>query len=186
MGNVEESIPLFEEVDTVRKTHNKLLGARQLLREAYARAKRVDEFNVVVAEDIKDARENLPPNSLQLSNVLVLIGMDLNRIGDYVQAVEILQESYGIRKRHIPELWVTFNTESELGAAYLGLKQYEKALPFLEEGFAGLLQRKNEIPAQFKKQRLTNAVERLLQIAELTNDSSAAARWKKELQSLAL
>jgi hypothetical protein len=53
----------------------------------------------------------------------------------------------------------------------------------LVQGYEGLKQREPKIPPQGKV-RLTEALERLLQLYEVWGKKDAAARWRKELEAV--
>jgi hypothetical protein len=71
-----------------------------------------------------------------------------------------------------------------LGEALLGQKKYADAEPLLKEGYAGLKQRQDKIPEEFRKVRLTDALQRLVQLYEATDNKDDAAKWRKELEML--
>jgi hypothetical protein len=80
-----------------------------------------------------------------------------------------------------PDHWLTFHTESLLGGALLSQKKHAEA-ELLLAGFAGLKKREAEIPPQ-SKARLTEAVERLVQVYEATGQKDEVARWQEELEA---
>ena len=62
----------------------------------------------------------------------------------------------------------------------LGQKKYQEAKPWLKEGYEGMKQREKTIP-QEAKVRLTEALERLVQLYEATGNAAEAERFSKEL-----
>jgi hypothetical protein len=94
----------------------------------------------------------------------------------------LLRDCLTIREKTQPEAWTTFNTKSLLGAALLGQKKYADAEPLLLVGYAGMKQSEKAIPEQ-DKVRLTEAIERLVQLYEATNKKDDAAKWQKELDA---
>jgi hypothetical protein len=81
-----------------------------------------------------------------------------------------------------PVAWTTFNTRSLLGAAPLGQKKYADAEPQFLAGYEGMKQREKTIPEQGKA-RLTEAIERLVQLYDATDKKDEAAKWRKELEA---
>ena len=69
-----------------------------------------------------------------------------------------------------------------LGAALLGQKKYADAEPLLLSGYQGMKKQEAKIPPQGKV-RLTEALERLVQLYEATNKKDDAAKWRKELEA---
>ena len=55
------------------------------------------------------------------------------------------------------------------------------AEPLLKDGYEGLKQRQDKIPEMFRKLRLTEALERLVELYERWERPEQAARWRKEL-----
>ena len=110
------------------------------------------------------------------------IGSSLLAAKAYVQAEPLLRESLAIRERVAPDEWWTFSVMSWLGGALLGQKKYIDAEPLLVAGYEGMKQREKTIPPPLKP-RLTEAVERLVQLYEATARPDEAAKWRQELDS---
>jgi hypothetical protein len=80
-----------------------------------------------------------------------------------------------------------------LGRAYCHAKQGEKAAPLLREyaqaepllvkGYEGMKAREKTIPPQ-GKQRLAEALQRLVQLYEGLDIKAEAAKWRKKLESM--
>jgi hypothetical protein len=54
------------------------------------------------------------------------------------------------------------------------------AEPLIKEGYEGMKQREKTMPAAAKT-RLTEALERLVQLYDATGNAAEAERWRKEL-----
>ncbi len=67
-----------------------------------------------------------------------------------------------------------------LGGALLGQKKYADAEPLLLSGYEGMKQRAAQIPSQGQV-RVTEALERLVQLYEATGQTEQAAAWRKQL-----
>jgi hypothetical protein len=81
-----------------------------------------------------------------------------------------------------PEAWTTFNTQSLLGGALLGQQKYAEAEPLLRAGYQGLKQREQAILPQWLV-RIPEAIQRLVQLYEATDQKDEAANWRKELEA---
>ncbi|MHB8736664.1 MAG: hypothetical protein ACYC6M_15285 [Terriglobales bacterium] len=66
--------------------------------------------------------------------------------------------------------------------ALLGGKKYADAEPLLLAGYEGMKKQQAKIPPQGKV-RLTEAVERLVQLYEAMDKKDDAAKWRKELEA---
>ena len=75
----------------------------------------------------------------------------------------------------------TFNTQSLLGGSLLGQKNYAGAEPLLLAGYEGMKEREAKIPPQGKP-RLTEALERLVQLYDAWGKPDEAAAWRKRLE----
>ena len=67
-----------------------------------------------------------------------------------------------------------------LGGSLLGQQKYAEAEPLLLAGYEGLQQREQTIPPRGKV-RLTEAIERLVQLYEATSEDDKAAEWRTKL-----
>jgi len=92
----------------------------------------------------------------------------------------VLRECLAIRGKTQPDAWSTFNMRSLLGAALSGQKKYAVAEPLLLTGYEGMKAREKTIPEQGKI-RISEALERLVQLYEATDRMGEAAKWSKEL-----
>src|SRR5262249_831826 len=88
-----------------------------------------------------------------------------------------------IRQKTLPLHWLTFNTQSMLGGALLGQKKYAEAEPLLLAGYQGMKKQEAQIPPQGKV-RLTEAVQRLVQLYEATGNPDEAAEGRKGRKEL--
>jgi hypothetical protein len=100
----------------------------------------------------------------------------------YADAEPILRECLAIREKTQPDVWTTFNSKSQLGGALLGRKAYAEAEPLLVAGYDGMKRREATIPLQ-GKDRLSEALERLVQLYEATDRPVDAARCRQELEA---
>ena len=92
-----------------------------------------------------------------------------------------LRESLGIREKNQPEAWTTFSTQSMLGEYLLGQKKYSEAEPLLLGGYQGMDTRKKTIPASVRKQRLSEALERIVRLYDEWGKKDKAGEWRKKL-----
>jgi eukaryotic-like serine/threonine-protein kinase len=97
----------------------------------------------------------------------------------WTDAEPLLRECLAIREKTRPDAWSTFNTQSMLGGALLGQKQYAEAEPLLLEGYEGMKAREKTIPPQGKV-RLTEALDRLIELYTATNQPDEVQKWRAE------
>jgi tetratricopeptide (TPR) repeat protein len=125
-------------------------------------------------------KERSGADSLAYATELAAFGWNLLQQKKWNDAEAGLRDCLTIRTKKQPDAWSTFNTQSLLGGALLGQKKYADAEPLLLQGYQGLKQRAAKIPAA-EKQRLTQAVQRLVALYEATGKQDDAAKWRKEL-----
>ena len=117
------------------------------------------------------------------SGGLASLGLTLLKQMKYADAEPLLRNCLKIREQKQPDDWTTFNTKSMLGGSLLGQKKYAEAEPLLHAGYEGMRQRTEKIPPEGKI-RLTEAVERLVQFYEATDNKDKAADWRKQREQL--
>jgi serine/threonine protein kinase/lipopolysaccharide biosynthesis regulator YciM len=110
------------------------------------------------------------------------LGMVYLALGKYAQAEPLLRECLAIREKKEPDAWRTFNARSLLGGALLGQQKYAEAEPLLLQGYDGMKQREASIPAQGKV-RLSEALERLVQLYDAWGKKDKADEWRSNLRA---
>lgn len=95
-------------------------------------------------------------------------------------AEPLLRDCLAVRQKNQPDDWTTFNTKSLLGGAVLGQQKYADAEPLLVAGYEGMKKREAKIPAP-SKIRLTEALQRLVQLYDAWGKKDQADKWRKEL-----
>jgi len=113
---------------------------------------------------------------LSVASALEHFGQQQLSQHNYSDAEPPLRDCLTIRQAKQPDEWTTFNTQSLLGGALLGQKKYVDAEPLLLQGYQGMKQRGARIPPQ-SKIRLSEALERLVQLYEATGKKDEADKW---------
>jgi tetratricopeptide (TPR) repeat protein len=181
-GRLDEAIPLLEEAYHASGRFPNLHGVGASLLDAYAKAGRSAQAAKLAHDILADARKTAPKDSPELAGTLAQSALTLLQLKAYAEAEPILRECLAIREKTQPDLWNTFTAKSMLGGALLGQKKYADAEPLLIAGYEGMKQREATIPPQ-ARDRLTEALERLVQLYEATHKPDAAVRWRAELEA---
>jgi hypothetical protein len=113
---------------------------------------------------------------------MAMLGTNLLKQEKWAEAEKVLSEALEIRRKKEPQLWTTNNTESLLGAAFLGQKKYKEAEPLLLAGYKGLSQKRYFIPLAVQAQRVNESVERLIKLYEATEQPARAEEYRKLLK----
>ena len=182
-GKFDDAIRLLKEAHDAADKQPSLRWASRELLFAYARAGRTAEATAMARDQLAAARASLPADSAQLGDALAATGSVLVEAKAWNDAEPVLRDCLAIRQKKMPDDWRTFNTQSLLGAALLGQKNYTEAEPRLRDGYAGMRDRETHIPPNGKV-RLTEAVERLVKLYEALDKPIDAAKWRKELEEL--
>ena len=133
-------------------------------------------------------KEQHGPESAEYAIELTGLGSNLLQQDKLADAEPFLQESLAIRRKLQPEVWTTFNTQSLLGAALLGQQKYADAEPHLVQGYEGMKKSEKDLGHKHHgpptRQRLTEALERLVQLYDAWDKPVDAAKWRKELAAV--
>jgi DNA-binding SARP family transcriptional activator/tRNA A-37 threonylcarbamoyl transferase component Bud32 len=127
-------------------------------------------------------KERAGPESVAYAAELAGLSENLLQQQKHAEAEQTLCDCLAIRTKKQPDDWLTFHTKSLLGDALLSQKKYAEAELLLTDGYEGMKQRQATIPPA-SKVCLTEALERLVRLAEATGKNDEAARWRKELEA---
>ena len=166
-GRLDEAIPLLKEAYASSQTNPKLTWVGHELLDAYDKSgKHRTEVIQLAGKLAKNAKHSLPTGSRELADELVDLGVTLLDNRAFSEAEPQLAECLAIRQSVEPEKWTTFSAQSLLGAALLGQQKYDAAEPLLKDGYNGLKARSASIPDDYRVQRLSEALQRLVELAE--------------------
>ncbi|XZE52909.1 protein kinase domain-containing protein [Planctomycetaceae bacterium SH139] len=126
--------------------------------------------------------EESPGTQLYKSTYLAAVGTKLIAEGDFAQAASTLLSAYEIRNSVAPDDWNTHTIQSKLGEAQLGLKEYDEASKSLEAAVQAMLATKRPHPD--RSYFLNNAIDRLLSLAESTDDAASLRKWQAQKDTL--
>ncbi len=121
---------------------------------------------------------------LPLADCQASIALQLLKADQHAEAEPPLRECLASRENVQADGWATFNARSLLGEALLGQKKYADAGPLLLAGYEGLRKRQDTIPPGVRRQRLAEALARLVRLHETTGNEDDAAKWRKELEAV--
>jgi Flp pilus assembly protein TadD len=134
-------------------------------------------------------RENAQRRQDRLPSFAILrfaeLGRALGRQGDFAEAEWFLRLYVDIAGKNHADGWRRSSSLSALGACLLGRKKYTEAEPLLLKGHAGLRQYEEKIPINERRERMTEALQWLVQLYEETDKPDEAAKWRKELAQAA-
>jgi tetratricopeptide (TPR) repeat protein len=188
-GRLAEAIALLEESYQASKRLSGMEWVAAALRDAYdlalAAGGTVDtvRFVAFVEEWIASQRTRVPEESRELAGLLAQSSLTLLGQRQWDAAEPLARECLAIREKKEPEAWSTFNAESMLGGVLLGQKRFAEAEPLLIDGYRGMKSREAAIPPQGRP-RMSESIERIVQLYEATGNATEAAKWRPELEAL--
>jgi tetratricopeptide (TPR) repeat protein len=184
-GRLAEAIALHEQ--TLKRAKAKLgpdhphtLISENNLAIAYHEVGKLDQADRLWRDLLERQRKNSGPKSADTAAALAWLGDNLLKQQRYAEAESLLRECLAIREQKLPDDWRCFNARSLLGGALLGRQQYAAADQLLLQGYEGMKQREAQIDPQ-NKRRLVEAIERLVQFYEATEQPEKASAWRKKL-----
>jgi tetratricopeptide (TPR) repeat protein len=187
-GQLPKALPLFEQaasgIEKRKFQHQHAGGIIPNTVRAYEAAQQYDQAEAWQRRWLAVVKDKAGPLSPATARELAVLGGLLLNQEKWTDAEAPLKDCLALRQKTQPQAWTTFNTMSMLGGALLGQKKYAAAEPLLLKGYQGMKQREKTIPPPFRKVRLTEAVERLMQLYEALEKKAAAAKWRKELEAL--
>jgi tetratricopeptide (TPR) repeat protein len=190
-GKLDRSIPLLEDVlngtrDKSRPDHpgmpaDRLLGISAILGEAYEQAGRLAKAELLYREALETARRQHKEASSDFTYVQICLARNLCARKRYAEAEPLIREGLKFREQHEPDGWTTFYAKHMLGGSLLGQNKFDEAEPLLLSSYEGLKQREETILPIVRKARLTEAIERLVQLYEAWGKREKAAVWRARL-----
>ncbi|HTU89259.1 MAG TPA: serine/threonine-protein kinase [Gemmataceae bacterium] len=185
-GRIADAIRLHEEAlkqmeANLGPDHPNTLKARNYLAAAYERDGQYAKSEPIYRKVLEQTRKRFDAQHTETASQMTLLGSNLLHQHKFTDAEPLLRDSLKVRETKQPDAWETFHTRSLLGEALLGQKKYTDAEPLLLSGYQGMKDREKTIPPQGKI-RLTEALERLVQLYDATGKKEEGAKWRKELE----
>jgi eukaryotic-like serine/threonine-protein kinase len=184
-GRLDESSKLHEEYLQIRLATEGsdsvgAIAAKNRLAIVRVVQGRFAEAETLLSEDLPSVRNKLPADSGELSARLHHLAMALILQKKFAAAEPVARESLEIREKKNPDSWGRFHSESLLGGALLGEKQYADAEPRLVAGYEGMKRLEASAPL-IKEFSMRHLLEQLVELYDSTDRPQEAANWKEKL-----
>ncbi|HEV3303243.1 MAG TPA: tetratricopeptide repeat protein [Planctomycetaceae bacterium] len=185
-GKLDLALPLYEQTLELLKSQRgpdhpyTIIGMNSLAGACRATGN-LDRAVSLLQEALRLSKARLGPDHSDTQRTARSLGSTLLQAGKPSEAEPLLRGCLVVMQSKQPEDWVTFETRSLLGAALLGQKKQMEAEPLLLSGYEGMKQREAKISLR-DKLRLTEALERIVQLYVAENESEKAAAWRQKLQ----
>jgi tetratricopeptide (TPR) repeat protein len=144
----------------------------------YERLQHFDKAESLRRQWLAVCKERFGADSVLYANELMMLGSNLLQQDKWRDAEGVLRDCLAVREKKQPNAWSPFATQSLLGAARLGQKQYADAEPLLLAGYQGLKQRAGQIPLA-SKGLVGETAQRLVALYEAWDRPEQAATWRK-------
>jgi tetratricopeptide (TPR) repeat protein len=184
LDQFDKALPLFEEIvarlKTTRSPDNRFtfLG-NQELGVAYQESGRLDDAQQTLQKALRLCKTKLGSENPDFAGTLAELCLTLNRQGKFAEAEPLLRQALVIFEKHQPNNWSYFYTQTLLGAALAGQKNYSAAEPLLVQGYQGMKEHENGIPGN-RVRKLDDALDRLVQYYEASGHPDQAAEWRRQ------
>jgi serine/threonine protein kinase/tetratricopeptide (TPR) repeat protein len=185
-GKTERALALLRQAaEGLAKLHFKHRGAGLVLNGLGSCHEQLNQYPEAEAwrrKGLAVVKEQSGAESPAYADALTALGANLLRQKKWTDAEPLLRESLALRAKIQPDARTTFSAQAMLGEALLGQKKYAGAEPLLLAGYQGMKARQATIPSQ-SKARVTEVLERVVQLYDAWGKQDEAARWRKELEA---
>jgi eukaryotic-like serine/threonine-protein kinase len=187
-GQLDRALPLAEQaaagVERLKFAHVEAWRIIDTLCDCHERLGQYDRAEVWWRKWLAVVKEKDGPESAAYARDLAGLGSNLLRQKRYAEAEPILRECLASRRDKRPEARETFHAQSLLGAALLGQQKYAETEPLLVQAYQGMIQLEKD-PGQGRhdpsiKERLTDALERLVQLYDAWGMKDQADEWRRK------
>ncbi len=118
-----------------------------------------------------------------LSSAALALAANLNKQKKWSEAEALFRECHAVQQKSQPSSWRTHLTTDFLGEVQLSQKKYSEAEQHLLKGYQGMKKNETSIPPQYKS-RLTESLDRLIQLYTETNKPDEVKKWQAEKAKL--
>jgi WD40 repeat protein/serine/threonine protein kinase/tetratricopeptide (TPR) repeat protein len=182
---LQQSVPFREKtyavyLEKLGEADPQTISAMGMLTQIYLYTNQPKKALPLLEQFVAVQRSKATATDSSFAVFLVNVSRDLVERQHFLAAEKYLRECITRFEKQQPDVWLLFDAKSLLGGALLGQKKFAEAEPLLVAGYEGMHQRESTIPAK-DKSRLTEAVQRLVQYYEATDQLEKANDWRKKL-----
>jgi eukaryotic-like serine/threonine-protein kinase len=183
-GKLKEAKQIFAEALDISRSHYGDTHADTLytLTNFAAYYQATEQYAIASAmyhENLMAVREQAGAESIPYALGAIQLGNTLLLDNKPADAEPLLREGLAIREKQQPDAWGTSNVRSLLGESLFQQSKLIEAEPLLLAGYQGLKQQQANIPTS-SRNRLTEALQRLIRFYEKMDNSEELAKWQAE------
>jgi eukaryotic-like serine/threonine-protein kinase len=187
-GRLPQALPLFEQAARGIEKRNYVVEnpAKVIFNtvSAYEAARQFDKAEDWRRKWLAFVKEKAGDGSPAYAAELAGLGQNLLRQKKYSEAESILRECLALREKLLKKKqavpWQIAAVKSMLGEALLGQKKPDAAGPLLVAGYEGLKQDEKAIPQAARLDRMTEAIQRLIDLATAAKRPDDVKKWQAE------
>ena len=185
----KEALKLFQQANDgymkeLGLSHPATLGNTYNLAGAYCadgqREKGIELFEKACTEMVKQMGADHPEVQNSINGWAKILVDD----EQFEKAIKVLEQHFKDSFAAAEKTWQVFDAMSIMGAALTGNGDLDKAKAKLEAGWKGLSELREKIPAANRLERLSFALDRLIDHASAAKDKKAELKWKTQLKKL--
>ena len=181
MGRLAEATVHLEEAWlALKQEHLFWLRLPQRLIEAYGRANQLAKLKELLEECCIAYPFVFKVGSLKIADALEPLAAAILPWQRFEEAEKILRDCLEIRLRSGTINWQRDRTKALLGIALGGQKRWKDAEPFLMSGYAGIKDKYEIIPREFRDELLIATAESLGQMSQEMGRSENLEKWQQE------
>jgi len=187
-GRLSQALPLFEQaatgIERLNYQHEFARNVIPIAIQTYEVANQYAKAETWRRKWLAVVKEKDGAGSSAYGGELASLGLNLLRQKKWSDAEPILRECLELREKLLEKKqaapWQVASVKSMLGEALLAQKKTAEAEPLLVAGFEGLKQDENAIPVVARQERVTEAIQRLIDLAVATNRPGDVKKWQAE------
>jgi tetratricopeptide (TPR) repeat protein len=162
--------------------HPDTLNSLDTLAELYHRQRKYDRAERLLARVVAMRRRVMGPQHRDTLATLVSLGKVRIHQEKYADAGLPLGEALRAYETTMPEHWRRYLVQVLMGASLAGREKFEEAESLLVNGYRGLLQRKDSIPANSRLD-LAEAEEWIVRLYQKWGKPAQVAEWRQRIHS---
>jgi serine/threonine protein kinase/tetratricopeptide (TPR) repeat protein len=186
-GKTEQALPLLQQaavgIEKRLFLHRHAEKIVRALIDCHERLNQYDQAEAWRRKWLAVLKDRSGRDSLRYAGELAALGTWLLQRKKWIAAEPVLRECLAVNEKTEPDVWTTFNTRSMLGEALRGQNKCVEAEALLVQGYEGLRRRAAGIPKEGKP-RLSEALERLVQLYESQGKADEAVRLRREVDTV--
>ncbi|MBL8820641.1 MAG: tetratricopeptide repeat-containing protein, partial [Planctomyces sp.] len=189
-GDESKALPILQEIldlttAKLGNEHLQSLGSLSRYAQTYVRMKDFTKAFELSQSALNTRRMQSPREAEERrlrASFLLIAASSLIHFDRADEAEPMAREAVAIRQELMPDKWGYFNALSHLGESLLGHGKLAEAEPLLRDGYLGMKERAETMPAAYKATIIREANQRLVKLYESLKQSEDVSRWQTDFE----